>query len=732
MIPRMMMPPMKTQLAYSKAAMLLLLVFAPGVAWAQALTNATGNPLPPRADTDRSTELPTMVVTATRTEEEPFLLPYSVSAVGPRDFERMLPRTTPEALRELPSVMLQKTSHGQGSPYLRGFTGFRTLMLIDGIRLNNSTFRDGPNQYWGTIDALSLDRMEVVRGPSSVMYGSDAIGGTVNAISKGRKDYQQGFDWNGGLFYRFASAEDSHVGRPEVSAQFDERIGVHVGGSIKRFGDLRGGSGVGGQPRTGYDEWDLDAKVEYRLAPDSRLVYGHQTVRLDDAWRTHSTVYGVLWSGTTRGDDQTRVFDQARDLDYIQYHGVNLPGFAQEVHVSLSHHYQGEEEDRIRKAGNRQVQAVDVNTLGLSLQLQSPSPVGRWVYGAEYYRDWVNSSYRGYDSAGNLTTVRYQGPVADDATYDLVGVFVEDHLPLVEDHLELTLGGRFTYAALDADKVMDPYSGALMSMEDSWDNVVGNVRLSYQPGETKHWTLYAGAAQGFRAPNLSDLTRFDIARTDEQEVPAFGLKPETFLSPEVGVKLEYERFSAEAAYFYTFMDDIIVRVPTGATTSDGDLIVNKENSGAGYVHGVELAGSVKLHRDWTLWANFTWMRGELDSPVVAGGADHTEPVSRLMPTTVNAGLRWNDPKGRFWAELAATVAEKQNRLASNDIRDTERIPKGGTPSYAVCHLRAGWNPCRYASISAALENITNQDYRIHGSGVNEPGCGIVLTAELKF
>jgi hemoglobin/transferrin/lactoferrin receptor protein len=672
------------------------------------------------------------MVTATRTEEGLFSLPYSVSTVSTADLERMQPRTTPEALREQPSIMLQKTSHGQGSPYLRGFTGFRTLMLIDGIRLNNSTFRDGPNQYWNTIDALSLDRLEVVRGPSSVMYGSDAIGGTVNAISRSRQDYSTGYDWDGGTYYRFSSDEDSNIGHADFSGQYDEKVGIHVGGSVKDFGDLRGGDEVGEQPRTGYGEWDLDAKVEYFLTPNSRLVYGHQTVRLDDAWRTHSTLYGVLWSGTTRGSDLKRSFDQARDLDYLQYHAQNLEGFAEELHFSLSRHYQAESEDRVRSSGYQEIQDVDVNTLGISLQLQSPSKVGRWIYGTEYYRDWVSSSYDGYNSAGQLTTERVQGPVADDATYDLFGAYVENHFPLVEDHLELTLGGRFTHAAADANKVQDPYTGQRISMSDSWDNAVGNARLSFQPGEKKHWTFYSGVSQGFRAPNLSDLTRFDIARSGEQEIPAFGLKPENFLSPEVGVKVEYGRFAAEAAYFYTFMDDIIVRVPTGETTADGDLIVNKENSGEGYVHGVELTGSVKLHRDWTLWANFTWMRGELDSPVVAGGENVTEPVSRLMPTTVNSGIRWTHSKRRYWAEIASTLAGKQDRLASNDIRDTQRIPVGGTPSYEVFHLRAGWNPCRFATVTAALENLLDEDYRIHGSGVNEPGRNFVLTAQFRF
>jgi len=676
--------------------------------------------------------LPEVVVTATRTEENPLSLPYSVGAVTTRDLARTLPRTTPEALRELPSVMLQKTSHGQGSPYLRGFTGFRTLMLIDGIRLNNSTFREGPNQYWNTIDALSLDRLEVVRGPGSVLYGGDAIGGTVNALSKSRQDCGDGFDWNGGTLYRVSSAENSHVGRLEFSSQYEGKVGIHAGSSRKEFGDLRGGSEVGLQPGTAYDEWDMDAKVDYFITPRSRLVYGHQTVRLDDAWRTHATLYGVLWSGTTRGTDLRRSFDQARDLDYVQYHAEKLEGFVEEVHASLSHHYQGEVEDRVRGNGTRDLQEVDVNTLGVSLQLQSPSQAGRWIYGAEYYRDWVDSAYRGYNAAGALTTVRLQGPVADDASYDLFGVFVEDHLPLLEERLELILGGRFTHAAITADKVQDPFTGAPLSLSDSWNNAVGNARLSYRPDAARHWTIYGGASQGFRAPNLSDLTRFDIALSGEQEIPAFGLQPESFLSPETGVKTEYGRFAAEAAYFYTLMDKLIVRVPTGGVTGTGDLIVNKENSGAGYIHGVELAARVKLHRDWTLWSNFTWMRGELDSPVVAGGAEVTEPVSRLMPATVNSGLRWRHPQGRVWAEFATTFAEKQDRLAANDIRDTQRIPVGGTPGYGVCHLRAGWNPCRHATLSAALENLSNEDYRIHGSGVNEPGRNFVLTAEFRF
>ena len=674
--------------------------------------------------------LPTVLVTATRAEEDAHALPYATDLVDSTKLERQQPRTTIEALRAVPSVMLQKSAHGQGSPYLRGFTGFRTLMLVDGIRLNNSTFRDGPNQYWGTVDALSLERLEVVRGPGSVLYGSDAVGGTVNALSQGRTEYNDGFDWDRRVRYRYSSAEQSQIARAEVSGQWDREFGFHAGVSLKDFGNLQGGADVGRQPATGYDELDWDVKLDYFLAPDLRLVYGHQRVSLDDAWRTHSTIYGKSWAGTTVGTDQRRVFDQGRALDYLQLHAENLPGFVEEIHFSLSHHFQNELEDRVRGNGTRQVQTVDVRTLGLGLQLESPSSVGRWIYGAEYYRDWVDSSYRGYDAAGGLTTIRVQGPVADDATYDAVGAFVEDQVPLAGERLKLVLGGRYEFAQVDARRIRNPSSGATFSLADSWDNAVGSGRLLYHLDAEEHAALYVGASQGFRAPNLSDLTRWDADWGEE--IPTPGVQPESFLALEGGAKFRYERFQFGATYFHTLIDDLIVRVPNGQTNPVGNIpIVAKENSGKGYIHGVELSGDVKLHRDWTWWGNFTWMAGRLETPLVVGGPKVTEPVSRLMPTTFNTGLRWEHAAGQWWAEFAATFAAQQDQLAANDRLDTQRIPPGGTPGYDVYHLRAGWRPCEHASLTVALENLADRDYRIHGSGLNEPGRNFIVTAEFQ-
>jgi hemoglobin/transferrin/lactoferrin receptor protein len=674
--------------------------------------------------------LPETVVTATGVEQPTTEVPYTVNTVNSEQLERELPRTLPESLKQTPAVMVQKTAHGQGSPFIRGFTGFRTLMLIDGIRLNNSVFREGPNQYWNTVDINSVDRLELVKGPSSVLYSSDAIGGTVNAITMRREEFGEGFDWGGRTLYRFASAEHSHTGRGEVGANFDENVGILIGGTWKDYGDLEGGKNLGLQPKTSYDEMDWDGKLEYLFDPNRKLVFAHQSVNQEDAWRTHRTIYGKSWRGTTVGTDKKLAYDQDRDLTYLQYHAHELPWFIEEAHLNVSHHLQEEDEHRIRSNDQSQRQGFDVNTLGTFMQFHSPTPIGRLVYGVEYYRDWVNSFSRRYNTNGSLAGVDIQGPVADDATYDLAGVYLEDNVP-VGERLEFVLGGRYTYAGADADKVRDPVSGTQTNISDHWHAAVGSARVLYRLGEQERWQAFAGVSQGFRAPNLSDLTRFDIAASGELETPAPDLDPEYYISYETGLRMSYDRVWAEASYYYTVIDGMIVRTPTGNMVG-GANEVTKRNAGDGFIHGVEFSGGIQLHPQWRTEAAFTWMDGEVDAYPTSAPVQVTEPVSRLMPTTFQLSLLWEHPSQKFWAEAQWILADEQDRLSSPDQRDTQRIPPGGTPGYSVYNLRAGWRVNRHFNFVAGIENLFDEDYRVHGSGLNEPGRNFVVSGEWRF
>ena len=682
---------------------------------------AMGSTTPAPSDPDRPVfTLKETLVTATRTEDEALETPYSVDVVGREEVLEKSFRTAPDSLREVPGVMVQKTSHGQGSPFIRGFTGFRTLFLVDGIRLNNSTFREGPNQYFNTVDPLSVDRFEIVKGPSSVLYGSDAIGGTVNAITKLPAGYGDGFQYEGGLYVRGASAERSFIGHPELSTTFDRRLGFYIAGSGKEFGDVQGGREIGRQEETGYDEWDLDFKTEYFVGENARLVFAYQRVQQNNVPRTHSTIFAESFAGSDVGSDLRRDLDQDRELTYVQFHADKIDGFVNAMRASVSWQEQRETEDRIRGSGSRGITGTDTGTLGLWVQFDSPTPIGLLTYGAEFYHDNVNS----FSTANPI-----QGPVADDAAYDVVGVFVQDQIPLTE-RLTLTLGARFNYARAEAGSVADPDTGGEVSLEDDWSSVVGSARASYflLPG---HWNLFGGVSQGFRAPNLSDLTRFDIARSGELELPAPGLDPEYYTSYEIGLKAQYERIAMQVAYFYTDIQDMILRVPTGETV-DGDFVVTKLNAGDGYVLGLELGASYQFLDDWTVFGAASWQDGEVDTYPSTAAELVREPVSRLMPTTVLTGLRWDHPKRRLFVEGTLTVADEQDDLATSDTLDDERIPPGGTPGYEVLSLRAGWRINPHAMLTLAVENVTDEDYRIHGSGVNEPGRNFIGGLQISF
>ena len=141
-----------------------------------------------------------------------------------------------EALEREVGVMMQRTGAGQASPFVRGLTGPQVLILVDGVRMNNSTFRYGPNQYFATIDPGTIERIEVVRGPQSVLWGSDAIGGVINVVTRSTDPGCCNF--TGGEFIeRFSTADSGSYSR------------LSVEGSVNRWGVFGGASYLGRSER---------------------------------------------------------------------------------------------------------------------------------------------------------------------------------------------------------------------------------------------------------------------------------------------------------------------------------------------------------------------------------------------------------------------------------------------------------------------------------------------------
>jgi hemoglobin/transferrin/lactoferrin receptor protein len=672
--------------------------------------------------------LPEIVVTATRNKEEQFELPYTTTTITRDELRRKQARALPEALRDVPGVMMQKTANGQGSPYLRGFTGFRTLLLIDGIRLNNSVFREGPNQYWATVDPLSLDKIEVVQGPSSVLYGSDAIGGTVNVFTKERKRYNKAFEANALLSTRYSSAEASSISRIEGSANVGQHFGIIAGQNYKQYGDVDAGGDQGRLKRTGFYELNSDAKMNVFLTDKVELIAAYYGVEQENLWRTHSTIFAESFRNSDIGTDRRRRLDQERHLGYIRLNVDKPADFINYIRVTGSFHFQEEEEDRLRSNGRADLQGVKVSTSNLSYQMSSCSVVGKWTYGFEYYHDYVRSYRNEHNANGTFRSHRIQGPVADNATYDLLGFYVQDEIEF-HPHLKGTLGVRYTHAWVDANEIEDPQTGRQIRFSDNWGSFVGNANLVAEVHENVN--LYLGGSQGFRSPNLSDLTRLDSARSGEVETPSPGLDPEKYLSLEIGMNAKHPWFQAHLAYYYTFIDDMIIRFPTGRLIG-GDHEVQKENAGDGFVHGVNLSGEVFLPQGFSVFGNFAWMEGRVSVYPTSDRIEKDEPIDRLQPAQGILGLKWTSKEWGLTLEASTEMVRQAKRLSTSNREDTQRIAPEGTPGYGILNLRAEWEVNEYCTISVAVENVLDKHYRIHGSGQDEPGINGIVSIELEF
>lgn len=673
---------------------------------------------------------PDVVVSASRRPEHDLDLPYATSVLNV-DEARFGPdaRSLPSLLTREPGVLLQKTGPGQSSPYLRGFTGFRTLWLVDGIRLNNSTWRDGPNQYSSTLDLYSVDRLEVVRGPGSVLWGSDAIGGTFNALTDPADPVLGRF---GAYELRASSAEHSLVQRLEFQDARQGGWGLKGGFSYKQFGDIEAGGDSGTLENTSFREHDLDARLD--LPTDGGVLsFGAQSVRQSNVPRTHRTTQSQSFHGTSVGSELSRDLDQARDLAWVRSALAGQGGgLVDEATVTVSVQRQKEDQTRLRTGGRYDESSVDVTTTGLQVQFGNDTPVGFLTWGFDAWHDEVDSSRNDVVIGGTPPSSSVAGPVADDSSYDLLGVYVQNER--VDGDLETTVGLRGTWARADAGQFDNPNvagsnpatPGNVLSARESWNDVSASLRaLLHLTGETSLW---AGLSQGFRAPNLSDLTS-DLEDSGA-ESPTPDLDPEHYVSLELGLKHKEDRWSSGVSLFRTWIRDMIVRSPTGAFVGTTPVF-RKDNAGDGWVHGVELRGDRKLGDAFTVFGSLTWMDGRVDQ-VTPAGATVSGPMDRLMPITALAGVTYEPVGQDWWLQADVLAAGDANELSLRDQADTERIPPGGTPNWEVVGLRGAVAVSERMELGLGLENLFDEDYRIHGSGQNEPGRSLVFTGRVRF
>ena len=697
------------------------------------------------AEANETEVLTPMVVTARGGFEEPMTgSPWATERIDVEDI-RLTARSMPEALSGLPSVLVQKTAFGQSSPYIRGLTGYHNLLLVDGIRLNHSAMRSGPNQYWSTVEILGADRLELVRGPNGITYGADAIGGVVNVISNNPYFADEGILSQGDAFARLSSAESSWTGQlgGEVATKswFAE-----LSHAERKFGELKGGREVGKQLNTGYDGRGTNFRLARRLGDGSSLTLGFQRAFLNDVPRTHKTIDGLEWEGLSKGKEIWRRLDQERNLYYGKLAWNEVGGVADAGLLTLSLHQHGQDRNRRRKkAGGHLIddqQGFDLDDLGFASRFEADDPWGgRLAYGFEYNMEDISSFGSDSNNSSGISRNYGQGPLAADAQYHRYAIYLNDNYETASGWV-LEPGIRFSSVRAELDRYYLENSDALTIQgpeEKTYRELIGSLRISKEIADGSF--LFGGLSQGFRPPSLYDLTSTD--ETSIVERPNTSIDSETFMQLEVGLRKNAGNWKFMVTAYHTWINEMIVRSPY-TVVSDGKTKINAlKANGDGFIQGIEVDLGYNWNSTWSSELSFSWMKGEVEQlldenttgTVSIDGRNYMpvyRPTTRLMPIQTKFLTRYAPSASPWWGELSILGIGKADELSLKDETDNSRIPDNGTPGYFLFGLRGGRSIGKKSAISMAVENIGDEDYRVHGSGLNGPGRNLIVSLSHSF
>ena len=659
------------------------------------MTEASAKKDKAEAVSEEVVEVPEVTVTATRAEKEPFQTPNAITVLNLKQLERSNAEHGSNLLRDSVGTIAQETTVGQGSPMLRSLTGYQTLIQVDWVRLNNSTFRSGPNQYTATIAPEMLDRAEVLLGSSSMLYGSGAMGGVVSFFTKAVpiNPAQETLEIHPRLLARYATATQEKFGRLEVSGNRG-RFGFIFGGGVRDYGDLTPGSGYdlhyknrkyeivddmpSGVKLYDYDEvralpkdnipekwlidtegplswraFNADAKFGYQLRETSTINVAYQM------WRQPQTPrYDKI---APQEFDEFFFEPQDRDLVYANYIANPAGESIDTFRATVSYHRQKEGRNEVKRGETARRHRYDtISTIGLSAQAVSLIlPQQRLVGGAEFYLDTIQS--RTVKTDGGKEVNEGVGRFINGSQFWDASLYLQDEIR-VHERVELTLGGRATFYQTDADlSIRDPAFDAFNVFDSSLTGSAGVV-----VGVTEYLNVVGNFGTAFRAPSLNDTTAVEVTN-EGVTAPSPDLKPETSWTVEGGLKAQHSYFRGALMLFYSRVNGLVGRKPvqeayTGQEVPQlhQDLIRQYEgidvlvfdNIDEAAFRGVEVAGLVPIQPALSVFGNVALLRGEVLT-IAGEPPDPDKPwearTRREPPLNGIIGIQWEPLNTQYWA-----------------------------------------------------------------------------------
>ena len=611
-----------------------------------------------------------------------------------------------DALDATVGVFLQQTTPGQGAAIIRGLKGSSILHLVDGIRLNNAIFRSAPTQYLALVPSSAVERIEVLRGTPASLYGSDAVGGVVQLITRIPEFNSVDTEIRGEVFAAYDSAELGRTLRGTVDAG-TRKLVTSLSAEVMKTGDRRTGGGDRIAP-SGYESRALRWLIGGNPDDDQSWLFDMHYLEQPETPRIDELVPGF---GQTQPSSSEFLFAPNRRVFVHGKYSRARGALGLDWNIDLA--WQRIDDDRITRdfgATERRHENNRSDLYGLTVSGSRVTESGSWIVGVDAYLDEV-SSRRNEESLVDGQIIALPPRFPDGSEIERLAVFVNGEHAVAPRH-QLSGGLRISH-----EDVSLPQTAASPAASVNVTDASGDIGWIFNA--TDSWQLVANSGFGFRAPNVFDLGTLGSRPGNRFNIPNTNLDSERVVQFDAGVRHRTARSQVELMVYTLNYDDRITSVLTGAVTPEGRDVVQSVNAADSTIHGFEAGADFEVNGSITASAvlNYSW--GEQR---VVGLP--TEPADRIPPLSGRLNIVY-DPGGDFRIDGWLRFAGEQDRLSARDVRDV-RIDPTGTSGWAILGARASW-VYRDWQFTLGLDNLLDKRYRTHGSGLDAPGHNLILS-----
>ena len=650
-------------------------------------------------------EIDEVLVTATRRAVNAAEISSALSLVSD-DSVRMQKLVT-DALDTNVGVFLQQTTPGQGAAIIRGLKGSSILHLVDGVRLNNAIFRSAPTQYFALVPTTAVERIEVLRGTPASLYGSDAVGGVVQLVTRVPEFDGVEPQVRGEVFAAFDSAELGKTLRGTLDAGTTNLV-TSLSAEFLETGDRKTGSGDRVGP-SGYESraarWLLAGSPddERSWLFDVHYLEQPETPRVDEL---------VAGFGQALPSSSEFLFAPNRRTFVHGQYGQRDGLLGLDWKFDLA--WQRIDDDRVTRdfgATERQREANRSDLFGLVISGSQVSDNGSWIIGGEAYLDEV-SSQRSEESLIDGQVVMLTPRFPDGSEIERYAIFANGEYGVAPRHI-LSGGLRLSH-----EHVSLPQTPVSAAASVGVTDASGDIGWIFNV--TEAWQLVANAGFGFRAPNVFDMGTLGNRPGNRFNIPNTSLDSERVAQVDIGVRHRTARMQFEFMVYALHYDDRITSVLTGDITPDGRDVVQSVNAADSTMRGFEAGADLELTNNIyaNVVLNYTWGEQRIDGLP-------TEPADRIPPLSGRFDITY-DPGASFQVSAWLRFAGAQDRLSARDVRDV-RIDPTGTSGWATMGARASWDYRNRWQVTLGVENVFDKQYRVHGSGLDAPGQNVLLS-----